>query len=83
MILALPLIGQTVFADRTTQTQQLCAARYMAFFMPSQFMVGGVLGSRKARWLLSPLCKPGISSAAICFAAFVGDLNYYSGVCYG
>lgn len=50
------------------------------FFYAIRFMAGGVLGGCKARRLLSPLCKPGTSSAAICFAALVGGLNHYSGV---
>ena len=83
MIFTLLLIEQTVLRDRTTQAQQLCAARYMAFFMPSQFMVGGVLGSREARRLLSPLSQPDTSSAAIGLRASVGGLYPYSGVYHG
>ncbi len=45
------------------------------FFYASRFMVGDVLGSRKARRLLGPLCQPGTSSAAISLTALVGGLN--------
>lgn len=42
---------------------------------PLPLMVGGVLGGREACRILDPVCKPDMSSTAICFAALVGGFK--------
>ena len=58
-----------------TGTKALCRAWYMAFFMPSCFMMGGVVGSRKACRSSSRSVNPLHHPSPVCLTASVGGFK--------